>query len=80
VGIVEEQLGLVLKRGLELVWDFAEGVFDESFLQLRLRAFRPGAQHGLYDLNLATVFQLELLVANGLSDLANSVESARPAV
>ena len=41
MGIVEEQLGLVLGGHVELVWDFTECVFDESFLQLRLFTVAP---------------------------------------
>ena len=65
---------------INLVGDFTECVFDESLLQLRLRAFRPCAQDGLDDLDLATVFQLKFFVADGLSYLAHCVEGARPAV
>ena len=70
MGIVEEQLCLVLESGLELVWDFAECVFDESFLQLRLFAVAPRFEN--VDDLLASV--ATDLMREFLSECSNFVE------
>ncbi len=54
MGIIEEQLCVMLGCHVNLVWDFAECVFDESFLQLRLLAMRPGSENSFGNRDLFT--------------------------
>ncbi len=80
VRVVEIKPRLVLHRGVDLIRHFAESVFDESFLQLRLFAVGPCAQNGFGNRYLADVgIDPFDFMRDRLSECAGLIEGARSA-